>query len=312
MVGFWPKSPVKGFSRSQDFKHSGKGVVNMGKVTFINAIIQGKLEGVVYSRNKAGFYIKGFTKPLDPATVAQIANRANFGSAASAWHSLGDSAKAQWNTYGAGLFKPKRGSDPSPISGFGAYVALRCQVNFAINKARSNDVTTPAVSAQTFDNFEITQAAPTQPFSAAILDSNDVPVTVSLNSVEFDLYENKVTLDLGFDHSLTSAPKFEDAVGNVPVGYQVCISNPLSQEQQYVQNPLLHTVNVIKPPASFTGWTASDKIVFETDADDLDISGFKLFPSVDSILQATVYAIGQNGQNQRIGACKLTVVDTTP
>jgi hypothetical protein len=79
----------------------------MAKVTFGDATLSGKLGSRVFAYNKAGFYDRQYRKPTDPSTGAQIDNRANFGSAVTAWHGLTDAQKGAWNIFAATVFKPK-------------------------------------------------------------------------------------------------------------------------------------------------------------------------------------------------------------
>lgn len=65
--------------------------------TGIVADIRGKLKGTVFSRNRAGNYIRSKTTPLNPQSAAQQAVRGQFGSISQAWRNLTQSQRNSWN-----------------------------------------------------------------------------------------------------------------------------------------------------------------------------------------------------------------------
>lgn len=58
---------------------------------------RGKLGGQVFSKNKAGAYVRTKVTPTNPQTAAQAAARALFGSISAGWSALSDSVRAAWN-----------------------------------------------------------------------------------------------------------------------------------------------------------------------------------------------------------------------
>lgn len=58
---------------------------------------RGKLGGQVFSKNRAGSYVRTKTTPVNPQTTAQMASRQLLGSLSAGWNDLTASAIAAWN-----------------------------------------------------------------------------------------------------------------------------------------------------------------------------------------------------------------------
>lgn len=279
----------------------------MGKVTFINAIVSGKLEGTVYARNKAGYYIKGWTKPLDPRTIAQLQNRAWFSTAASTWHSLTDLQKAAWNSFGASYFVGKKGALVSMSSGFNAFVSMYYTAQFMNNKFRVNTITAPVVTTTTFGAFTPTLTAPVAALSGSIGGISAPAIPLALGAVTLSAATGATTVTINFPAAQLTAPIWTDSVLGEPVGLLVQVSNPNTQMTQFVTNPRIRAVNIIKPIASAVTWTSSSFITLSAAAADLGISGFKNWYTTGQIVEARLYLVSQSGQQKFLGAKMVTV-----
>lgn len=58
---------------------------------------RGKLGGQVFSKNRAGSYVRTKVTPVNPQTAAQMASRQLLGSLSAGWNALTASAIATWN-----------------------------------------------------------------------------------------------------------------------------------------------------------------------------------------------------------------------
>ena len=58
---------------------------------------RGKLGGQVFSKNRAGAYIRSKVTPSNPQTLDQQANRALLGSTSRGWSSLSEANRTAWN-----------------------------------------------------------------------------------------------------------------------------------------------------------------------------------------------------------------------
>ena len=280
----------------------------MAKVSFINAIVSGKVAGGVYSRNKGGYYLKGFSMPLNPRSTAQVATRTRFGAAAGVWHSMTDIQKAQWNSYAATHYKPKGGMITSIRSGFQAFVALYNGALNAQQLARTTTLTAPPTITFTQDEFVPTTTAPSVEFSPMIQDSTGAPLALLLTGATFTAATAAVTITFDTVTELSAAPKFLDAVGSVPCGIIVQASKAMTQSQQFVSNPKMTMVTSIKPPDTFTGTFTGHILTFSSTGADFQIANYKNWYSTGEKVALTAFLVGQSGQQAELGRVTVTVL----
>ena len=71
----------------------------MANIKFGNgwADARGKVGGVIYSKNKGGSYARNYTKPTNPRTPAQVAQRNRFSYVSSNWRLLTSPEREAWN-----------------------------------------------------------------------------------------------------------------------------------------------------------------------------------------------------------------------
>lgn len=278
----------------------------MGKVTFMNAIVQGKVGGQVYARNKGGYYVRSWAKPTDPRTVAQMNARATFSSASGLWHVQTDASKAQWNGFALTNFNPKHPIPGVLYSGQQAFNSLRNTALTGVRLARTTVITAPAVTA-TFTGFAPVSVAPSGSFSASIKDSAGAPLSQSLASATLTAL-GAFTAVINFDRiTPTGSPLWRDAISGVKSGLVFYASNPLQQAGMFVTNPELQIVGLMKPPTVSTGWLAVSSYTISMTAADLPYSTRKIWYSVGDVVEITAYAIGENGMLARLNSVKTIV-----
>lgn len=95
------------------------------KLTAIVDNISGKLNGTVFARNKGGHYMRSKSKPTNPRTFLQSAQRAIFGAVAQAWRSLSQAQRNAWDAAAPDFKYQNRLGDSKTLSGF----ALHQQLN---------------------------------------------------------------------------------------------------------------------------------------------------------------------------------------
>ncbi len=60
------------------------------------AVISGKVDNLVFYQRGRGTYVRRYTKPKNPNTVPQQAQRGRFAAAVAAWKGLSAEARADW------------------------------------------------------------------------------------------------------------------------------------------------------------------------------------------------------------------------
>lgn len=89
----------------------------------------GSYQGITSSRNRFGQYVRTRAIPVQPRTPKQTANRAFFVIGSSAWKTLSDAERQQWNDYAAQIERSDSlGSNYSPTGAelyTGSVIALQ-------------------------------------------------------------------------------------------------------------------------------------------------------------------------------------------
>lgn len=77
----------------------------------------GKLGGTVFSRGRGGSYVRTRVMPSNPQSIAQQAVRATFGAISSAWRSLTETQRDEWNAITADYPVQNRLGETKILSG---------------------------------------------------------------------------------------------------------------------------------------------------------------------------------------------------
>ena len=96
----------------------------MARFTPIAGQITGRIEGVVYSKNKYGFYVRGFRAPRQPGSTPQMQVRAHFTQGATSWRALTEAQRSAWNAYAAETRRRLPGGETGTLTGLASYVSV--------------------------------------------------------------------------------------------------------------------------------------------------------------------------------------------
>jgi len=98
----------------------------MAKVKFSALIsdMRNKLNGSVFSKNRAGSYLRNKVTPSNPSTPSQALVRSILGTLASTWRTLTDPQRDAWNAAVESWLTTDIFGDTVTPSGFGLYVRL--------------------------------------------------------------------------------------------------------------------------------------------------------------------------------------------
>lgn len=279
----------------------------MARVTFINAIMRGKLGGSVYSSNKGGAIVRQFVKPSNPQTPAQMQARATFTTAVSAYAALSALYQQGWNTFALNGFSPKHPKTGVTYSGYNAFVALTSEAlnAKALKSATDPTVSIPAAATLTLFDFEQPVSPPVGAMSAQIQNSTGtIPISVALDSFVYTSGGTSVltlNLDGGGGLPLTTAPNFKDYISKTSVGYVVYGSTPIATAQMQPKKTELFAVGIVPPINAVTGWTSGNQIAFDLSAVK-NVGTSKFSYVTGQYAKFTVYAVNKSGQMQLIGS----------
>ena len=96
----------------------------MAKFTPIAGQITGRIEGVVYSKNKYGHYVRAFRAPRQPGSSAQMRVRAHFLNASTSWRALTEAERAAWNAYASETRRRLPGGGTGSVTGLASFVSV--------------------------------------------------------------------------------------------------------------------------------------------------------------------------------------------
>lgn len=96
----------------------------MAKFTPIAGQISGRVEGVVYSKNRYGHYVRAFRAPKQPGSTPQMQVRAHFLNASTSWRALTEAERAAWNAYASETRRRLPGGGTGSVTGLASFVSV--------------------------------------------------------------------------------------------------------------------------------------------------------------------------------------------
>jgi hypothetical protein len=109
----------------------------MARVEFSSVVtsIRGKVGGSVFQRNRSGYSLKNKSTNVDSASIKQIASRGYVSQVQTAWRSLSDSGRNEWDIFAN--FKPVKNRNNSNVNLSGyqlflKYNLIRLQAGYTI------------------------------------------------------------------------------------------------------------------------------------------------------------------------------------
>jgi len=85
---------------------------------------RGKLNGLVFSRNTYGAYMRTKVTPINPQTTHQATSRVRLADAAQAWRGITDNERKSWNSIAVQFSRTSIFGDNVPLTGFNLFVRL--------------------------------------------------------------------------------------------------------------------------------------------------------------------------------------------
>jgi len=275
--------------------------------------LSGKMAGVVFSHNKAGYYIRLNSMPVSPDSQAQIQNRARFGSASQAYHALSDMHKAEWGEFALLKFNPKGGINRGQYSGYNAFVSLRAvvsaNIDILLDTVFSPDEGEPITCTPT--GYQYTDTPPVDPLQATINDGiGNPPKPMEIQSCtvrEDGTFDLKIGW-VGVGPAGLGQDELIDGVGN-KFGFSTFLSNAIPQRSSFVNNPrkqLLGCTDICDFGVG-TGLAGSSSLGMACTG-GVNIAHFQEFPAAGDICQVQVYATSKDGMAACIGSVPIIVI----
>jgi hypothetical protein len=275
----------------------------MARATFINAILNGKLNGTVYARNKGGAYIRTWVKPTNPRTVAQSSVRSTFTDSSKAFAALGQAIKGSWNFYASTYFKPKRIKQGVLYSGFNAFQSLVNGRQQAKRNLRTFTMSLPATTTITTTSDMKPYDPPPDNFVGNPASSTGVTIPLTIASATVSsLGACTFTLAMGMTNG-TAAPVFTQTSGTRKMGLVFFGGKPNSTTS--TESICLGFTGFITVSTGFT--TAQTSFTVNTVADAAYIANRKMWYSVGQKATVAAYMMSDYGEMNYLGICQITV-----
>lgn len=102
--------------------------VNFG--TIVNDA-RGSIDGITYSKNKSGAYVRGKVTPSNPQTPYQQAARALLSNFSKAWADLTDAQRVGWTEFAKQFGMTDVFGAKKPINGLSAFIRVNTQLSNA-------------------------------------------------------------------------------------------------------------------------------------------------------------------------------------
>ncbi len=115
------------------------------KYTFAVADLRNKYNGSVFSKNRAGAYVRNKVTPVNPQTVSQIAVRSQFTSLSQAWRALTEAQRLSWASQVEGFKTTDIFGDLRTPSALNLYMRINGNLN-AIGAATINTAPVPGAT----------------------------------------------------------------------------------------------------------------------------------------------------------------------
>lgn len=146
-------------AQKQPYSTLAQNLFKMAKVKFSALIsdMRNKLNGSVFSKNRAGAFLRNKVTPSNPQTVAQNAARALLTSFSQGWRALTDAQRQAWNTAVSDWATTDIFGDIKNPTGLQLYV----KVNTNITNAGGTPVSDPPlkVGVSAVDSISVAAAA---------------------------------------------------------------------------------------------------------------------------------------------------------
>lgn len=267
--------------------------------------MRGKLGGNVFSRNKAGAYVRAKVTPVNPQTVRQQTARYRFGNMSILYQSLSNMAKDCWQTFASTHFNPLKGNNTGIYTGGNAFVALRQSAAQGNDYSNINEITSDGTATTlTQLNYNATTEPPSAPTSATIIDSNAVAQRIEVDTIvirEDGSYDFNIKFP---DASPTSTATFSAFLNaeEQNFGIGIYISNNLKFEGAKPNTALKLNIGDTKVISAITKVPSGAPIISEstvvTMASSIVHADVRDFPCVDDWVLATPFVRSIDGSQK--------------
>jgi len=277
--------------------------------------MRGKLGGNVFSRNKAGAYVRAKVTPVNPQTVIQQEARYRFGNMSILFQSLTTTQKGCWQIFASTHFNPLKGNNTGIYTAGNAFVALRQSAGQG-NTMRSTPTGTAGATALTFAPTAYLEAVepPDYAFGATLQDSAGIVREVSVTPLQLTNggeISIGLTIPSGATDPTNTINQFIDAEG-VAWGLSAYVSNPLKFEGSRPNTTLkanlwdTGVISSVEKGAGPNGFTVADDVTINIQS-NVNAADQKNPLCAGDVVKVTIFARSEYGAQKLMNSSYLTV-----
>ena len=276
----------------------------MARVTFLNAVVSGKVGAGVYAHNKAGSYIRILRKPTNPKSVAQVRARGIFGSASNLWRGCTSAQKSAYNTFAKTLFNPLKGGTGVVYSGQQAANALQiaCSASDLLIRATTMKIAT-VTATNTYGTFGGNVVCPAYRVAGQITSHTGGTLNLALNTASLST-NGTCSMILQADNNMSAAPTFNNVGQTEFIGFGLYMSNPFGPGQSFVTNKFYKFLGSTGPilTCTVTIVTPGTPIEIDFTGTELNVGQQKTWITIGNYVRLTAVAESQTGQLVVLGS----------
>lgn len=272
--------------------------------------LRGKAGGSVFSRNRAGQFMRVYVKPAQANSVQQLTARGNFGAQSQAYSTLGTTQKGSWANFATNVYNPLRKTNVGQYTAQQSYIAINTSVQSSASKIVTGTwctLGTTTAKPYTAIPFTTSYNAPNtsvQPTVQAATGLGAIPLNCN-NLVAANYHSLKFDLNFGATGVGILAGELVDGGGKAfTVG--MYYSDPLKFNGSRPKNKWQNFVGNFEVPDFTTAFTGGELGV-TLNMTDFDFSGWKRIPQSGDIFLVTFLAIGVDGTQATINSDYVTI-----
>jgi len=265
--------------------------------------LRGKVGGIVFSRNRAGQFTRGYVKPAQANSVAQANARLNFGDASQQYSALTSFNKIQWQTFANAVYNPLRKTNIGQYNSQQAYIGIKQSAKMSQEKIITT-VFEPlgggAAHVYTGIDFTTSQNAPAFTVVGTVTGTGTAgPIPMFTSNIVLPATGN-MSFDLNFGTTGVGklAGDFVDSNGKAfAVGFY--LSEPLKFNGQSAKNKYFMFIGNTPIP-NFTTNLPDGTLGVEVSNMQIAYQDFKQWVVPTQWVLVTSLAIGQDGTQVKI------------
>jgi len=267
--------------------------------------IRGKVGGTVFSRNRAGQFMRLYVHPAQANSIAQLNARASFGTASQTYSGIGGLDKQSWANFAIATYNPLTKTNTGQFTGQQAFIGINQSAQMSESKVLAGDwAYTPGGTAlaKTDIHYQAPATAPTVSIKPTVKqDPSGLPMPLGVVCTSLNAYGNiKLQINFGITGAGILAGDMVDGNGNY-FGIGVYCSDVVNFLDAKPKNKWMRFLgNTVVPNFTANLTAGTTNLYYESGTDTF--ADFKSFPILGDYVLLTFVSIGVDGTQATIAS----------